>query len=120
MLTSTPITLEMCKTAVSALVNGDKSEGETIDRIFEIVSEKYGVSIEDIRGKKRNDNIAKARHVCIYMIRNITELSLSDIGKLFSRDHSTVISSIKYIEGQIAAVPGTESEINEMLAAVKL
>ncbi len=118
LLTSTPITLEMCTTAVASLVTGDKTENDKIEKIFDLVSRKFGVSEEEIRGKKRNDNIAKARHMCIYLIRHLTELSLSDIGKLFSRDHATVIASIKYVEGQITSVPGTESEVNDMIATV--
>ena len=55
----------------AALVSSDKSETDTIEKIFAIVSRRYGVSEEDIRSKKRNDNIAKARHVCMYMIRYI-------------------------------------------------
>lgn len=120
MLTSTPITLELCKSAVAAFASTEKSENDTIERIFDIVSRRYGVSEEDIRGKKRNDNIAKARHLCIYLIRQLTELSLADIGKLFSRDHTTVIASINYVKGQIESVPGTESEVNDMIATIQL
>ncbi|MBQ8859291.1 MAG: chromosomal replication initiator protein DnaA [Clostridia bacterium] len=118
-LTATPVTLELCKTAVAALVSTDKSETDTIDKIFDIVSRRYSVSEEDIRSKKRNDNIAKARHICMYMIRRLTQLSLADIGKIFSRDHTTVISSIKYVEGQIDMPDGIENEINEMIATVQ-
>lgn len=118
LLTATPITLEMCTTAVASLVTGDKSENDKIEKIFDLISRKYGVPEEEIRGKKRNDNIAKARHMCIYLIRQLTDLSLSDIGKLFSRDHATVISSIKYVEGQISSVPGTESDVSDMIATI--
>lgn len=118
LLTNTPITMEMCTTAVASLVSGDRSEHDKIEKIFGLVSRKYNVPEEDIRSKKRNDNIAKARHMCIYLIRQLTELSLSDIGKLFSRDHATIISSIKYVEGQIASVPGTESDVNDMIATI--
>ena len=118
-MTGRPITLDMCKTAVSSLISGTKSESDKIDRIFSLITDKYGVSAEDLRSKKRNDNIAKARHTCIYAIRQLTELSLSDIGKLFSRDHATVIASIKYVEGQIESVPGMESEVNDLLESVK-
>ncbi len=118
-LTGTPISLEMCKTAVSSIVSGEKSEKDVVDKIFHVVSDHYRVPIEEIRGKKRNDNIAKARHMCIYLIRQQTELSLSDIGREFSRDHTTVIASIKYIEGQIRSVPGAESEVNELLSQIK-
>lgn len=118
-LTSTPVSLELCKAAVAALVSTDKSETDTIEKIFDIVSRRYGVSEEDIRSKKRTDNIAKARHICMYMIRRLTQLSLSDIGKLFSRDHTTVISSIKFVEGQIEMPGGIENEVNEMIATVQ-
>ncbi len=119
-MTGQPITLDMCRTAVSSLISGGKSETDKIDRIFTLVRERYGISEEDLRSKKRNDNIAKARHICIYAIRQMTDLSLKDIGKLFSRDHATVISSIKYVEGQIESVPGAESEIHDILDAVKM
>ena len=120
MLTSTPITLELCKDAISPILSSSKSETDTIDKIFELISRKYGVSEEDIRSKKRNDNIAKARHLCIYLIRHLTELSLSDIGKLFSRDHATVIASTKYVKGQIESVPGMESEVNELISTLQM
>ncbi len=118
-MTGQPITLDMCRTAVSSLISGGKSETDKIDRIFSLVEERYGIGAEDLRSKKRNDNIAKARHICIYAIRQLTDLSLKDIGKLFSRDHATVISSIKYVEGQIESVPGAESEINDILESAK-
>ncbi len=120
MLTHTPITLELCKSAVASFVSNEKSENDTIEKIFDIVSRRYSVSEEDIRGKKRNDIIAKARHLCIYLIRQLTELSLSDIGKLFSRDHTTVIASINYIKGQIETVSGMESEVSDMIATIQL
>ena len=120
MLTSTPITLELCKEAIAPILSSSKSENDTIDKIFELISEKYGVSEEDIRSKKRNDNIAKARHLCIYLIRHLTELSLSDIGKIFSRDHATVIASTKFIKGQMDIVPGMESEVNELISTLKV
>ena len=120
MLTSTPITLELCKEAIAPILSSTKSENDTIDKIFELIAEKYGVSEEDIRSKKRNDNIAKARHLCIYLIRQLTELSLSDIGKIFSRDHATVIASTKFIKGQMDIVPGMESEVNELISTLKV
>ena len=119
LLNGTPITLDMCKSAVSSIVNGQQSETEVIDRIFRAVSRRTDVTPDEMRGKKRNDNIAKARHMCIYLIRQMTELSLSDIGKIFSRDHATVIASIKYIEGQIESVAGTESEVSALMSEIR-
>ena len=119
-LTGVPISLDLCKQATLALVAGEKSENDKIDRIFDTVCRHYQVEREDLCGKKRNDNIAKARHTCIYLIRQLTELSLSDIGKIFSRDHTTVIASIKYVTGQIEGVPGAESEIGDLLNQINV
>ena len=117
-LTGTPVSLELCKQTTVSLVASEKSEKDKIDRIFDAVCRRYRVEREELCGKKRNDNIAKARHTCIYLIRHMTGLSLSDIGKIFSRDHTTVIASVRYVEGQIESVPGVESEVNELLSEI--
>ncbi len=119
-LTGVPISLDLCKQATMSLVASEKTENDKIDRIFDTVCRHYQVEREDLCGKKRNVNIAKARHTCIYLIRQLTELSLSDIGKIFSRDHTTVIASIKYVTGQIEGVPGAESEIGDLLNQVNM
>ena len=117
-VTGTPITLELCKQATISLVTNEKNENDKIDRIFDAVARRYGISREDLCSKKRNDDIAKARHTCIYLIRELTTISFKDIGKIFNRDHSTMLSSVKYIKGQIEGVPGAESEISELIAEI--
>ncbi len=119
-LTRTPITLDLCKSALVAFTTTEKSEETTIEKIFDIVSHRYNVPEDEIRGKKRNDAIAKARHLCIYLIRQLTELSLADIGKLFSRDHTTIIASINYMKGQIETVSGMEGEVNDIISTIQL
>jgi chromosomal replication initiator protein len=118
MLAETPVTLDMCRRAVADFLHTNTSVSDVVDSIFRAVSKKYSISPDEIKGKRRTEQIASARHICIYLIRQMTELSLSDIGKLFSRDHATVISSIKYVEGQISSVPGTESDVSDMIATI--
>ena len=57
--------------------------------------------MDDIKGAGRQKNIATARHITAYLIRNLTNLPLSGIGDFINRDHATVLSSIRKIEGQI-------------------
>ncbi|MCC8048850.1 MAG: chromosomal replication initiator protein DnaA, partial [Oscillospiraceae bacterium] len=74
----------------------------TPDVIIEETARFYSVSAEDIKGQRRSKNIAIARHVSIYLIRNLTNLSLNDIGALFEdRNHATVLSSVRKIEGML-------------------
>ena len=81
--------------------------------------EKYGITPDDVKSRKRTDNIANARHICIYIIRQLTELSLSDIGKIFSRDHSTAISSIEKVNINIKTVRNYETDLNRLIKEIK-
>ena len=85
-----------------------------VERIISTVSKNYGVAVEDIKSKKKTDNIANARHIAIYLIRNITDLSLKEIGKIFDRDHSTVLSSLNKVELNIKTMKNTASEIKKL------
>ena len=55
----------------------------------------------DIRGKKRNANVSAARQMTMYIIREVTGMSMEAIGQEFQRDHSTVVYSIKTMEENI-------------------
>lgn len=93
-----PVNLDTCREAVKDLVNNEDPSPITVDRILHIVAEHYNVPVEEIRGSGRQGQVATARHMCIYLIRDNTSLSLADIGKIFGRDHSTAISSINKIK----------------------
>ncbi len=71
----------------------------TPDDIIEETSHYYQISAEDIKGQRRSKNIAAARHISIYLIRTLTNLSFADIGSYYgNRDHATVMNSCKKIE----------------------
>ena len=71
----------------------------------------YQVSAEDIKGQSRSKNIAYARHVTAYLIRNLIGLSLPAIGDFLNRDHATVLASIRKIETLIT----TEKEMSDTI-----
>ena len=73
----------------------------TIDKIYTAVYKKYNVTKEDILSQKRNKEIAEARHICVYLIREITEMSYPNIGKIFGRDHATIMSSYDKISKKL-------------------
>ena len=86
---------------MSDVVQKSEPVNVTIDRIMEKVAKKYGISEADIKGIKRNQEIAYARHICIYIIKQMTDLSLKKIGMIFSRDHATVKASLNKTEKDI-------------------
>jgi len=79
----------------------------------------YGLTVEDLKSRKRTSNIASARHVAIYMIKKLTDRSLPAIGRVFGRDHTTIINSIDAVEKKLASDSSFDSEVHELLRTVK-
>ena len=104
---------------MTELLGGAEPVNVTVDKIFAAIQNKYDVDKEELTGKSRVKEVAQARHIAIYLIRTITEMSLPNIGKLFNRDHSTVISSIDTIEKKINSSPAVEIEINDLIKEIK-
>ncbi len=119
MLTGNPVTEQMCKNAISNLVSGKEPPSVTVDKILKVVSQTYEVSIEDMKSKKRQGEIANARHVAIYLIRQLTDLSLNNVADIFNRDHTTVMSSDRKVKNDIDSSKAVEAEIDELIRKIK-
>ncbi len=86
------------------------------DVIIEEVCKFYSVNEEGIRGQSRAKAFSQPRQVAMYLIRNMTKLSLKDIGREFqNRDHTTVINSIERIE----KLSKTNPEIVEIIKDIR-
>lgn len=84
--------------------------------IIEEVGKFYGIEDDALRGQGRTKDTAQARQIAMYLIRNMTSLSLKEIGKEFdSRDHTTVLHSIDRIE----KMKNKNPEIAEVLKDIK-
>jgi len=118
-LSGSEITMDIAKNCMTELLGGAEPVNVTVDKIFSAIEKKYDVGKTELIGKSRVKDVAQARHVAIYLVRTITEMSLPNIGKLFNRDHSTVISSIDTIEKKISSSPAIEIEINELIKEIK-
>ena len=117
--TGSEITKESIDNIISIVDPGNIPNDAMVEKILLHVSKKYGVSIEDIKSKKKTNSIANARHVSAFVIRKMTDLSLKEIGRVFGRDYSTVISSINKIELNIRTVKNYESEINMLIKEIR-
>ena len=118
-LSGSEITMDIAKNCMTELLGGAEPVNVTVDKIFAAIEKKYDVGKTELVGKSRVKDVAQARHIAIYLVRTITEMSLPNIGKLFNRDHSTVISSIDTIEKKISSSPAIEIEINELIKEIK-
>ncbi|MCL2518500.1 MAG: chromosomal replication initiator protein DnaA, partial [Oscillospiraceae bacterium] len=89
------------------------------NKILDKVSTKYGITEDDLKGKKRNKEIVNPRHIAVFITRKLTDLSLPAIAKIFDRDHTTVMASLKNIEDELKVNSLLEIEINELIKEIK-
>ena len=86
-----------------------------MDKIFSAIVKKYGFPREEIIGKKRTKEIMPPRHIAIYLVREITEMSFPNIGKLFGgRDHTTALSSYDWVKKKLIRDPLFDADIEAL------
>ena len=79
-----------------------ETENVTPERVVEIVTRFYGLTRSEILGKSRRKEVVLARHISMWMIRNVLNLTYKDIGLFFKgKDHSTVMNAIDKIDYQM-------------------
>ena len=106
------ITLELAEDALKDIINPDTKREITPQLIINIVSEDFGVNADDITSKKRSAEFVLPRQVCMYLCRNLIDISLNDIATILNKkDHTTVIHGIKRIESDIK----TNSSLKERI-----
>ena len=112
------ITMEIAAACLQELTGGAIPTQVIVDKVFSAVYNKYGIPKADLLSPKRNKDIAFARHVCIYLIRSVTEMSFPGIGKIFKRDHSSIISSVDVIAKKKNTDPMFNVELAELIKEV--
>jgi chromosomal replication initiator protein len=92
----------------------------TIERIQELVSERFSLSLSELCGDKRSQNIVYPRQVAMYLSRELTDSSLPKIGKQFGgRDHTTVIHATSKIARMIREDRSVYNLVQELTARIK-
>ena len=101
-LNKAELTLSLAEEAIKDMIYPDKPKEITPSLIINVVAEHFGVSIEDIVSKKRNKEIVIPRQVYMYLCRELTDVSLDNIGNnIGGKDHSTVMHGIEKIKEDI-------------------
>ena len=89
----------MSQNAIRDILNDNQPIPVTVERIISEVGRTFGVSSSDIRSSKRSSQISNARQIAMYVIREITQMSMASIGEEFGgRDHSTVVYAINQVD----------------------
>lgn len=85
-----------------------------LENIQKDVARYYKLSIDDLKSEKRTKHLAHARQVAMYLCRTFTKSSFPEIATAFNKDHSTVISSVRKVEGLRATDSTFNSELSEL------
>ena len=93
------VTVDLTKQALKDILPQAYMQPITVEMIQAEVARQFGCHVNDLRGDKRNQNIAYARQIAMYLSRDLTESSLSHIGDRFGgRHHTTVLYAVDKIE----------------------
>jgi chromosomal replication initiator protein len=92
-----------------------KTKEVTTEKIKQVVAKQFNVSINDLSGKRRTQNIALARQIAMFLCRKYTARSFPEIGALFGgRDHSTVIHAIKSVNERLKSDVSLIKKLEDM------
>lgn len=100
-LTNGQITIEMAEKAINDVVT-KKDKVLSLELIQETISKYFNITVEELKGVKRSNDVTFPRQIAMYLCRNVAQLPLTKIGEGFGkRDHTTVIHACTKIEKEI-------------------
>lgn len=119
LLEENPITLELAKEALKDLLKEPKKL-ITVDFILRCVAEEFSISLPEIKTRRRNKTIVLPRQVAMYLSRELTELSLPEIGNYFGgKDHTTVLYSYNKIKGELNNNGELKERVERVIQVIK-
>lgn len=106
----------LAQKAIKDIASDTQPVPVTVEKILTEVARTYGTTVENIRSDKRNANISKARQAAMYIVREVTGLSMEQIGAEFgNKHHSTVIYNIREAEKDIGKNPNVKATIHDII-----
>ena len=118
-LTGRAIDLQLAKEVLKPLINTE-DRIITADLIMEVVAQYYQLKAEALKSKDNSRKIVLPRQVSMFLCKQMTPLSLPEIGKVFGgKHHSTVIHSVNKIQESLKRDPILQNEINTLIETIK-
>jgi chromosomal replication initiator protein len=110
-ITSSPVTLQMAQQVLKYLISGGERR-ITMDSILRAVAEKFNMQPQQLKQKSNARQIAYPRQVAMYLIKDLTQASLPEIGRVFGgKHHTTVLHSVQKIE----RLRQTDTDLNRLI-----
>jgi hypothetical protein len=91
----------------------------SVKGIAQTVARYYGIPFEDIVSKARTAEMIRPRHVAMYLSRELTPRSFSDIGKVLNKDHSCVMHGVSKLKSQLATDPCLVNQVAAITSIIE-
>ena len=119
-LNKQPIDQTLAEMVLKDIISDPAGEEITTSLIMGQTADYFGITIDDLCSANRSRTIVNARHIAMYLCRELTDLSLPKIGREFGgRDHTTVMSADKKIRTQMAERRSTFNQVTELTSRIK-
>jgi chromosomal replication initiator protein len=119
-LTGRRMDVELAQDVLRDVFPQGEAAAVSIERIQELVCERFSVTLDELTGDRRSQNIVYPRQVAMYLSRELTDSSLPKIGREFGgRDHTTVIHATSKIARLIREDRSVYNLVQELTARVK-
>ena len=115
-----PVTLEIAQQKLRDIFGSRRQANLSIENIQKVVSDYFSLSLNDLKGKRKNQKVVYPRQLAMYICREMTDFSTTEIGEAFGgRDHTTVMYSIEKIRGLLITDPMLDSTIENFKRQIK-
>ncbi|MDO9572523.1 MAG: chromosomal replication initiator protein DnaA [Candidatus Omnitrophota bacterium] len=119
LLEEAPVTLQLAKEVLKDLLKEPKKL-VTVDFIQRSIAEEFGMTLQDIKSKRRNKQVVFPRQIAMYLSRELTELSLPEIGELFGgKDHTTVLHSYNKIKEELLRNAELKERLEKIIQGIR-
>lgn len=121
LLNNEKITQAVVFEAISDILNNDATPAQTLEKIIDEVARTYGVSADDIRSSNtRKASIKNPRHIAIYITRELTGMSMVDIGKEFGNLHySTIVYTTQQVDKKMQIDSSLKETIEDIMKNIR-
>ncbi len=110
------VTLDLAQRALKCEV---KKKEITVDIIAQKTADYFSLTVKDLKGTARQQKVAHARHIAIYLAREVLQMSYESIGDFFAKKHTTIMYSCDLISDKLKVDNSLQDTINEIKLTLK-
>lgn len=112
---SKEMTLSTCSELIDDLMSEEENAEVSINTIQKEVSQRYDIRLADMMGRRRTADVVLPRQIAMYLSREMTSNSLTEIGEVFGRrDHGTILHAHKKIDKLLAENASLKREVEDL------